>query len=86
MKFTEFYLELQGRPSVKQSIDPGTGIPTSMSNYVLREEFTTMQTDLKEQLGEQTTVLEQALIELRQIKMHLASLSDEVIEPGDGED
>ena len=61
MKFTEFYSELQGRPSVRQSVDPGTGLPTFISNYVLREEFTTMQTDLKDQLAEQSTLLERML-------------------------
>lgn len=54
--------------------------------YVTKEEFNTMQTDLKNQLAEQTTVLEQALLELKQVKLHLASLSGENIEAKDVEE
>ena len=54
--------------------------------YVTREEFKDMQTDLKNQLEEQTTVLEQVLLELKQMTLHLASLSDESVEAKDVED
>ena len=54
--------------------------------YVTQEEFVQMQKDLEAKLEEQITVQEQTLIELRQIKLHLASMSDENIEPEDVED
>lgn len=51
--------------------------------YVTQEEFTEMQESLKEQLAEQTTVLQQLLLELKQSKLHLASLSGEDIDSED---
>jgi len=82
----EFYEERQGRPASKiiKDLDSGRskGIPI---NYTTIKEFEEMQIELKEQLEEQTTVLEQTLLELKQIKLHLASLSDEDIEDDDVE-
>ena len=86
MKLVEFYPEKQGRPTSIQSVDGGTGLPIFIGKYVTREEFDTMQTELKEQLEEQTTVLELALIELKQVKLHLASLSGEDITDDDVSD
>ena len=77
----------RGIPYSKPLTDLGTGrLHIKGVTYVTTEEFNQMQTDLKEQLSEQTTALEQALIELRQIKLHLASMSGEDIEPEDTED
>ena len=54
--------------------------------YVTQAEFVEMQKSLESQLKEQTTVLEQLLLELKQMKLHLASLSGETIEPKDAEE
>jgi len=77
----------RGIPYSKTLTDLGTGrLHIKGVMYVTAEEFSQMQTDLKNQLEEQTTVLEQALIELRQVKLHLASLSGENIEQEDVDD
>lgn len=85
MKLLEMYLEKQGRPPIKQSVDMGSGRLVFTGSYVTREEFNEMQTELKEQLEEQTTVLEQTLLELKQVKLHLAAISQENIEEDDVE-
>ena len=77
----------QGLPKNKKMSDlESHRLLTVGIKYVSKKEFSDMQTDLKNQLAEQTTVLEQALLELKQMKLHLASLSGEHIEPGDVED
>jgi len=86
VKLVEFYSEKQGRPLAKQTVDMATNLPHFTGGYITREEFEDMQTELKEQLEEQTTVLEQALLELKQIKLHLADMSDEDISPEDAEE
>ena len=80
MKFVEFYEDKQGRPTTKQTADMGSNRPAFVALYVSREEFNEMQIELKEQIEEQTTVLEQTLLELKQIKLHLASMSQEDID------
>ena len=85
MKLVELYSEKQGRPLTKQVADMGSSRPVFITLYVTKEEFESMQTELREQLEEQTTVLEQALLELKQMKLHLASLSQEDIKEDDVE-
>ena len=85
MRLVEFYPEKQGRPLTKQAMDMGSNRPTFIALYVTREEFEDMQTELKEQLEEQTTILEQAVLELKQVKLHLAAISQENIEEEDVE-
>ena len=77
----------QGIPRNKKMSDLETGrLHVVGVQYVKQEDFEQMQTDLANQLKEQTAVVEQTLIELRQIKLHLASVSDETTEAGDGEE
>ena len=84
MRLVEVYQEKQGRPLTKQVVDMGSNKSVSAAlYYVTKEEFESMQTELKEQLEEQTTVLEQALLELKQVKLHLASMSQEDITEDD---
>ncbi len=51
--------------------------------YVTTEEFEDMQTELRKKLEEQVTVQEQMLLELKQVKLHLASISDQTVEDDD---
>ena len=77
----------QGIPRNKKMADLETGrLHVVGVNYVKLEDFLEMQEDLKNQLEEQKTVLEQLLIVLRQANLHLASMSDANVEAGDGED
>ena len=77
----------QGIPKNKKMSDLETGrLYVVGVQYVKMEEFLEMQADLKSQLEEQKTVLEQLLIVLRQANMHLASMSDANVEAGDGEE
>ena len=68
----------QSVPRRRRYVDIGTGriIPRGI-RYVSWEEFVEMQRELREQLEIQATILTQTLLELKQIKIHLASLSDE---------
>lgn len=75
----------QAKPQNKEMTDTGTR-KILAPGYVTQVEFDEMQIELREQLEEQTTVLEQALLELKQMKLHLASMSQEDIEPGDVEE
>lgn len=68
----------QSVPRRRRYIDIGTGrIIHRGIRYVSWEEFVEMQTELKKQLEIQATILKQALYELKQIKYHLASVTDE---------
>lgn len=53
--------------------------------YVTQEDFLKMQDELKRQLEEQATILRRTLIELQQIKLHLASMSNAAIDEADTE-
>ena len=75
----------QAKPRNKEFPDFGTGrIHVLGTQYITREEFIELQTELEAKLNEQISISAQALTELQQIKMHLASMSDAVVEPGDG--
>lgn len=75
----------QGQPKNKPI---ETGLTSGGRNplYVTTQEFEDMQTELKVKIDEQVTILERVLNELRQMKLHLASLSGETTETEDGED
>ena len=81
MKKLRDYDELeQGIPKNKKMSDLETGrLHVVGVQYVKQEDFDELQESLKNQLNEQATLLEQQLIELKQIKLHLASMSDEPI-------
>ena len=85
MRLVEVYPGKQGRPFTKQVVDMGSNQPAFTILYVTKEEFEEMQTELKEQLKEQTTVLEQALLELKQVKLHLAAISGQNTDEDDVE-
>ncbi len=75
----------QGIPINKKMSDLETGRLFVVGvQYVTQREFNEMQAELREQLAEQAVIAVKALEELQQIKLHLSSLSDAHIEPGDG--
>ena len=75
----------QGIPKSKKM--GGLGSPVvRVAGYVTQEEFDKMHEDLTKQLKEQTSVLEKILDELKQTKLHLASISDEDVESKDTEE
>lgn len=77
----------QGIPINRKMADLETGrLHVVGVQYITREEFIQLQVDLENRLAEQTTLLASAIDELRLIKTHLASMSDAVVEPGDGEE
>lgn len=85
MKLTEFYLEMQGRPeskvaldmeSRKPSIPPGsinTAMLTGGEDFVKTVDLNTIVDTLESKL-------EELNIELKQMKLHLASMSEENID------
>jgi len=64
----------------------GGRIYTTGVRYTTFEEFVELQAELENRLAVQTTLLAAALTELQQIKIHLSSMSDAEVEPGDGKD
>ena len=64
-----------------------SGVPTGGSEWHIIGGADMKMEEIVKSIGEeQNNLLAQLLIEIRQNKMHLASLSDAVIEPGDGDD
>ena len=77
----------QGIPRNKKMSDLETGrLHVVGTTYVKLEDFKELQDNLTEMLDKQETTLEQMLDEIRQLKMHLASMSDATTESGDGEE
>ena len=84
-RLSDFDEYSQAKPKNKPLSGSGSQIQRD-ANYVTVTEFEDMQTELKNQLAEQVTLLAQILSELRQSKAHLASLSGEQVEPEDVEE
>ncbi len=75
----------QGIPINRKMADLETGrLHVVGVQYITREEFIQLQADLEAKLDEQISFAFLMLTELQQIKMHLASMSSETTEPGDG--
>ena len=93
----EFYPELQGRPESKVALDMdkrGPSIPlhyitTSMllggDDYMTAEDLTTVVNVLTQNNEIMAGLIHELLVEMRQVRLHLASVSDENIDPRDGE-
>ena len=84
-KLTEFYPELQGRPDSKIILDLEKRQPSIPSGSIspgmlLGGEDYVKTEDLDRIVNELTTKLEEVLVELKQVKLHLASGSDENID------
>ena len=76
----------QAKPRNKEFPDFGTGrIRTVGVQYTTRKEFIELQAELEEKINKQTDVLVKALVELQQIKLHVAALSGEPIDAEDVE-
>ncbi len=85
-KVVELYPEKQGRPASLETRDLETrrGSLYSISTSLL-EEYVQVKDLLDKLLNEQITKAQQTLIELQQIKLHLASMSDAPIDEQDVE-
>ena len=55
-------------------------------DYMTATDLLTVVNTLTQNNEIMATLIHELLIEMRQVKLHLASVSDESIEPGDGED
>ena len=81
MKIVEFYPERQGRPFSPETRDLETGQTSLYHTYIaLKEEYTKVEKLLDKFLNEVVQKMEEQTIELKQIKLHLASMSDEPID------
>ena len=84
MKIPEFYPKRQGRPVSLETVDLESGQTTLLYSYLaLKEEYDKMEETLDRLLSEQIQKVTEMLIELKQIKLHLASMSDEPISEED---
>lgn len=76
----------QGIPINRKMVDLETGrVHVVGATYVTREEFIQLQTELETKINQQIDILAKALIELQQIKLHVAALSGEHIDETDVE-
>lgn len=88
IKLTEFYLERQGRPDSLISLDMETRQPSIPANYIknimlyLGDNYMTSE-DIAKLVDPIVTKLHELLIEMEQMKLHLASLSGENISEKD---
>ena len=86
-RIPEFYPTKQGRPYSPPATSYETGLTQAQATTVyLQEENVALQELLDKLLNEQIQKLQQMLIELKQMKLHLAGLSGENIEPDDVDD
>ena len=86
MKITEFYPNKQGRPAALETIDLESGQTLHQLGYIsLKEEYDKVEALLDKLLSEQIQKVTEVLIELKQIKLHLASMSEEDISEKDVE-
>jgi len=82
----EYYSTRQGRPYAQQEIDLESGRTLSeISSGSLREEYVEVKELLDKLLNEEIQKVQQIVIELQQIKLHLASMSQEDISEKDVE-
>ena len=84
MNIPEFYPTKQGRPKTPDVIDLESGFSTVYESYtVLKGEYDKVEALLDKLLSEQIAKIQELLIEVKQIKLHLASLSDANIDERD---
>lgn len=82
----EFRPKRLARPIRRELIDLESGQTLELSSYLaLKEEYDRVETVLKDLLGEQIQKLTELLIEAKQAKLHLASMSEEDIDEEDVE-
>lgn len=80
MKWWEFYLERQGRPESKIALDMETRLPAVSWSQIEAIVKQVLENEMKEELRELISALEE-LIRLQKLaNLHLASGSDEDIE------
>ncbi len=81
IKITEFYPERQGRPAGIETVDLESGQNSLLFSYLsLRGEYTKVEALLDRLLSELVQKMEAQTRELREVKLHLASMSDAQVE------
>lgn len=86
MRTPEFYPKKQGRPETPETKDLETGQSSLYSSYSsLWEEYVELKDLMDRLINEQISKITEVLIELQQIKFHLASMSDAGIDESDTE-
>ncbi len=87
VRIPEFYPRRQGRPMSPDTRDLETGQTYLYSSYIaLMEEYMGLKDIVERLLNDQIAYSEKMLNEARQIKLHLASLSEENVQAEDVED
>ena len=96
-KLTEFYPEKQGRPESKVTLDMERRVPSIPFNYItplmlsggddymLAEDLATVVNTITQNNELLAGLIHELLVEMRQAKLHLASVSDADIGPEDGD-
>ena len=86
MRVPEFYPTKQGRPYSPETRDLETRQGSIYSAYnSLQSEYMELKDLMDKLINEQIAQIQEMLIELRQIKLHLASMSNESIDESDVE-
>ena len=86
MKWVEFYEEKQGRPGSKVAQDMDSRLPSVNYSQIEAIVLQVMEDELVEDLKEAVSLLEKQNVLLWVVILHLASMSDAVVELEDGED
>lgn len=86
-EITEFYQRKQGRPQAPARKDLEGGLTLAESESAsIRSEYMELKILMDKLLNEQIAQIQQLIIETKQIKWHLASVSGESIDEGDVEE
>lgn len=83
MVLPEFYPEKQGRPDSIIALDMEKRRPVISYGQLSTVINQVLEDELVEQLDDVIDVLEKLLLEAKQAKLHLASMSDQTVEASD---
>lgn len=80
----EHYPKKQGRPQGTRTLDLEGGESSLQYNYVyLKGEYDKVEALLEKTQNELIAQMQQLILEMKQIKLHLAGMSDEDVQEGD---
>ena len=83
VNISEFYPEKQGRPESKVVLDMDSRAPSVSYTFISTIVNQILEDAMDEKLAEIVTMLYKLLVEVKQAKLHLASISGEPIDEDD---
>jgi len=83
VNLVEFYPEKQGRPESKVALDMDSRAPSVSYTFISTIVNQILEDAMEEKLAEIVSTLTELLVEVKQAKLHLASISGEHIDEED---